>query len=500
MSQPTDYSRGLRLAGTAAQTDQVALRDRLEATHVHITADSDVPGIPQALVVLVADLRRIPLRLSIDQRGTSIRLPDPLMTVLEETADGIDPERSLFMGAAQESALHIHLGAHPPTTATISAVPDGHGVHLRRRGCSYPHLTASGTGLGAVLTAATLTAEVFKAVTGLRPGTYQELPILDFCPVTLGNNPGAFAPALPQIEDTALIGAGAIGTGIALILKLLAATGTLTITDPECFEPPNVTTYSLGTRRDAEARRNKVDLIAEYLPAIDIFKMYGTAQDLIDEIDQGTAPWPRRVLGALDSIQARHEIQRLHADLTLDGSTGGQAGTTLALHEAVAHGPCLRCYYPSPAQSVSAEQLLHQTTGLPLERIARGDEPLIAADLAALIPAQQAALKPYLGKPVCGLGRLSALTGQKDDFRPSAAFVAQQAACLVVGALIARTTGHISGPMRRAEYDTRFGPRLDMIDIRRPRATCMCQVDAPLISEIRSYRTRAPAGLRADQR
>lgn len=491
MHTPTDYSRSLRLAGNATHAEQADLRHRLEATRIHITAEPDQPATTQALDVLVSDLRRLPVQLSIDPRGADTTLPDPLVTSLEATTDGIDHDRPLRIGRAHDPTLHIHLGAHPTARATISAVPDGHGVRLRRPGHLYPHLVAPGSGLGAVQTAAALTAEVFKAITGLPSGTYQELQTLDFCPITLGNDPGTFTPMLPQLEDTALIGAGAIGTGIALILKFLGTTGTLTTVDPEYFDAPNVTTYSLGTRYDAQAHRSKVELLDEYLPALDVLTIDGTAQDLIDQIDQGTAPWPRRVLGALDSIEARHDIQRLHADLTLDGSTGGQVGTTLTLHEATPYGPCLRCYYPSTAHTVSAEQLLHQTTGLPLDRIARGDQPLTPADLVELTAAQQQILYPHLGKPICGLSRIGALTGRPDDFRPSAAFVAQQAACLVIGALIARTTGHVTGPLRRAEYDTRFGPRPDMIDIRSPKPTCTCQTDADLITQIRANRGAA---------
>lgn len=76
-----------------------------------------------------------------------------------------------------------------------------------------------------------------------------------------------------------------------------------------------------------------------------------------------------------------------------------------------------------------------------------------------------------------------------DDFQPSALFVAQQAVCLVVGAMIARRTSHTAGPMRHVEYDPRFGPWYDMTPPRRSRPTC--QTDADLISLVRAHRCRA---------
>lgn len=77
--------------------------------------------------------------------------------------------------------------------------------------------------------------------------------------------------------------------------------------------------------------------------------------------------------------------------------------------------------------------------------------------------AKIADLVPYLGVPVCGLSNIMKLTANDPEgFQPSAAFVAQQAACLVGRAMIARSTGHAIGPMRHVEYDARFSSWYDM--------------------------------------
>ncbi|MFJ9595539.1 hypothetical protein ACIRS3_22615 [Streptomyces virginiae] len=260
--------------------------------------------------------------------------------------------------------------------------------------------------------------------------------------------------------------------------------------DKEVFEKPNVTSYSIGTLADAAAGLSKVRLIDAHLRRIEVTPFHGTIQASIEAVDAGTLPWPRIVLGGLDSIEARHDLQRLHADLTLDGGTGGPVGTTVALHEALPTGPCLRCFFKSTHTGKSAEQRLHELTGLPLSRIARGQEPLTERDLEGLVDQQHELVGQFLGRPVCGLINSSELQGRTDDgFRPSAAFVAQQAACLVVGAWIARSPGLFSGPPRHIEYDTRFGPRPDqMIDHRLPALGCVCQKDAALINHIRETR------------
>lgn len=451
-----DYSRALRLGSLAAEDDETSLRERVEAAQVHVTADIELPGVAAALPVLIADLRRFPVTLSFDPAGGDSVLSSAIIDDLQQIAVGIDADRPLQIGRSPREALHVHLGARPPSTARISAVPDGHGARLRRAGRAFPTLNAAGTGLGAVLAAALLTGEAFKVITALRPTAHRPADILDFCPVTISGAPGGFAGLPAELPALALVGAGAIGTAVALILDNLGLSGSLAVVDPQEYEPPNVITYSLGTLEDARARVLKVQLLARHLPGFDVLHVHGTAQTMLERIDDGTAPWPGIVLGAVDSIDARHELQRIYADLTLDGSTGGRAGTTLALREGTPLGPCVRCYYRRREASAgpSTEQRLHDVTGLPIARIARGDDPLTAADIRDLAPDQRERLLAHLGKPVCGLGRLLGLApGAEDGYRPSAAFVAQQAACLVVGGLLARTTGLITGAMRDLEYD-----------------------------------------------
>lgn len=127
-----------------------------------------------------------------------------------------------------------------------------------------------------------------------------------------------------------------------------------------------------------------------------------------------------------------------------------------------------------------------------MHRIARGDQPLTEEDLHDLLPHQRQRLTPYVGQRICGLSTITELTGYENSyFRPSASFVAQQAAALVVGALIARSNNLILPPPRRIEYDARFGPCAisEMTDYRRPNANCTCQIEDSLITRIRLARS-----------
>lgn len=485
---PTDYSRSLLLAGTAADGAPATLRARIEAFKVHLSADIAVPGAETALRTLLADLRRLPLQLSLDADHGQGRLNDNLIDQIEHLAADIDPERLIRVGAAPSGALHIRIGVDH-TAAHLTGAPDGHGTHLRRPGYQFPRLRHPGSGLGAVLTAAMLTGEVFKTVTALRPGSHRHINVLDFCPVALFTSDKR-APEHLHLERLALIGAGAIGTAIALILRALGATGELIVVDRQLFERPNVTTYSLGAQRDADERLPKVDIVKTALQGMDVHRIHGTVDKLIAEIETGRSPMPQMVLGAVDNIEARHDIQRIYADLVLDGGTGGRAGTTVSLHEALPTGPCTRCYFPTDTTAVSAERRLHQVTGLPLARIARGDQPLTEDDLRHLPRQGRQLLEKHLGKPVCGLGHLIGLTTIDGDntYQPSASFVAQQAASLMIGALIYRGGWGRHAPIRQIEYDTLYGPRPDMVDARRPRPGCYCQANADIIKAVRSQR------------
>jgi molybdopterin/thiamine biosynthesis adenylyltransferase len=483
-----DHSRTLRLASNAGSQAGSQLLDRLDRTHVLVTADPDQPGVSAALRVLVADLRRLPIQLHLDPRRGSRPLTADQLDQLAALAAGIDRDRPLHLGPAPHADLHLHLGTSP-ASATVSAVPDGHGTRLRRAGHPFPRLGAPGSGLGAVSTAAMLTAEAFKTIIGVIPDRRRLVQALDFDPVTL-TTPATAAACLPILDHVALIGAGAIGTAIALILRELGAKGSLLVIDPEAFDAPNVTTYSLGTQNDADQQIPKVLLIQSALPGLHVHPIRGSAQDLIEAVDQHRLCMPTTVLGAVDSVDARHQIAALHADCTLDGSTGGSTGTTLSLAEALPPGPCLRCYYPAvPTTGRSTEQLIVEATGLTLDRLARGDQPLTVDEIEQLPPDVQSRLAEHVGKPVCGLGRALGLTGRTDDYQPSAAFVAQQAAALVVGALIRR---HDAAPGPRAldvEYDAMFGPHPTMIQTRRPRGTCRCQTDRELINVVRDHRS-----------
>ncbi|TMR92634.1 hypothetical protein [Nonomuraea basaltis] len=159
----TDYSRPLRMAAQGSGLAEPGLRVRLEAVHLHLTAEPDVQGVTDALKILIANLRRLPVHLDLAPHG----LPSRLTEQCQALTRAIDPDRPLSLGPTAIYPVtdgSVHLGPHPPRGTAISAVPDGHGVRLRRPAVGYPTLAGTASGLGSVMTAAMLTAECFKTI------------------------------------------------------------------------------------------------------------------------------------------------------------------------------------------------------------------------------------------------------------------------------------------------------------------------------------------------
>jgi hypothetical protein len=193
---------------------------------------------------------------------------------------------------------------------------------------------------------------------------------------------------------------------------------------------------------------------------------------------------PRIVLAGLDSGEARRETQGLWPDHLIDAATGD---TAAGLSHGLPGGPCARCFYPARHHGPSPLEELARESGLPVERLARGDDELTDADLANLTPHQRARLAGQLGKPMCGLANALGLTSaDADGYMPSVPFVSQMAACLAVGRLLAILLG-ADTTTNWLQFDALHGPHSEP-HTRRPERDCTCQTRPAMIHELRSHR------------
>jgi len=338
-----------------------------------------------------------------------------------------------------------------------------------------------------VYAAALGAAEAFKYTAQVLPSRRVLHRHLRICPVTLSSDLAA-APDLPLglVLELALVGVGAIGTGIVVLLDRIGAQGRLLAVDNQSFGLENRGTYSLGGAAEADAAPWKTDLARQALSRFDVILFRRPVSELPAAVDSESVPWFRLVLTALDTAEARRDAQRLWPDRLIDAATGD---SMLGIHDHQhGTGPCLNCFFPPDQAGPSAAQRLADATGLSPERARRGDETLTSEDLAGLTPGQRHKLQPHLGKPVCGLAQAIGLTRlDAAGYQPSIPFVSLQAACLSIGCLI---SGQLRTPAsgNLVQYDGLIGPQAATIEQMKPRPGCVCQSRATAIADVRKTR------------
>jgi hypothetical protein len=484
MSETLEHSRALKLGAGATGTEPETLRERLEAALVVVRVDPHLTGALLTARVLLTTLRRLPVQLALD--------PDQLapteIASLVEAATAIDSSRPVMVSPASSGSrpICVHVGRRAPAP-WLRVVPDGYGAHLASCEGGEIDIGRPANAVGSVLAAAFGAAEAFKLAAEVLPGRCRRHTSLSFCPVSLTDDL-TVAPELTGGEelDLALIGTGAIGTAVALILSELGLRGHVILCDPERFGPENRGTYSLGGEREAAGRPLKVDLVGDILEAsgLQVTKVPEPSDALIKRVDVREMSCPPIVITALDSVPARHGTQALWADHIIDGQTGD---TAAGLAVATPEGPCLRCFFAEPLHGSSFLVELSERTGIPIERLKHGDELLTEGDLALVTPEQRDQL---FGTPICGLANALGLTdADPDGFRPSIPFVSQIAACLAVGRALSLLLG--DHPKNNwFQLDVLQGPNGGS-EVMKPTTECYCQTRADLVQRIRENRAEA---------
>ena len=477
-----EHSRALLLGADASGRDESELEAALEASRIVVSVEPELPAALLTARVLLTTLRRLPGHLVLERDGLRPQLVDELAA----TAYAIDPERSLIMDDSGDATIRLHIGTGRADHA-IRLLPDGHGAHVAGQRTAAVRLGRPASALGAIYTAALGAAEAFKFTGRVLPARRTLLRHLRFCPVSLTSNLSAAPMVDGRLElDMTLVGIGAIGTGVVLILDALGVGGSVVAVDYQRFAPENRGTYSLGGAAEMEDKPLKVDLAAAALPDVDVIRFPKKVEELTAAIDAGVVPWTPLVVAGLDSADARRSTQRLWPDRLVDAATGD---TMLGIHDHIyGVGPCMRCFFPEERGGPSAAIRLAELTHLPAERLERGDEPLTEKDLEGLDDDVRGRLVQFLGKPVCGLAQafgLSMLDG--GGYQPAVPFVSLQAAALAVGRVVAAATDVTRLP-NFVQYDGLFGPQAATLDEMVVVPGCYCQARSATIAKVRAER------------
>lgn len=474
-----ENSRTLRLGAEVSGESEATLLGGLNAFRVSVGVDNH-PDCVATAEILVDTLRRLPIQLEIDHQNVS----SDAAAFLISRAASINPRLGIRTETGSGAfSVYVGRGGHAPQ---LRGVPSRHGAHLSVGDEALP-VPAPASALGHMTCAALLAGEVFKSAAHVLPGRRIDHQRLSWCPVTLSTDPDSCDPVPQDDLELALVGLGAVGTATARILAALPFGGSVLLVDPERFAPENLETYSIGNEEAARSEPWKTDLVASAFTRMEASVFRGPVERLVEAIDRGDARWPRITLSGLDSATARRETQRLWPDRLIDGATGG---TMCGLHdvEFARGGACLMCLFPRRTEGPSSTERLASLTGLPPEVLRYGDQPLTEKHLSALAPEKAASLRPLVGKPVCGLAEAVGLTALPvDDYQPAVPFVSQQAACLVVGRLVADLLG-ISRRPRFVQYDCLIGPQAATMETRPPSRDCFCQQRARIVDQVRADR------------
>ena len=481
-----EHSRQLKLAELVSGKTRSDLEQHLAAATVAVSVDPDTPLACLTGRVLLTTLRRGPGTLILLADGASPRF----IAEMEEVTAAIDPQRPLQVvrssGPLPAGTIPVHVGVRT-TRRSIRIVPEGYGAHVATVTTAVIRPRRPGNPLGAIYAAALGAAEIFKHTAAVVPSRRVLQRHLRFCPVTLSSNLSA-APDLPAgiTLDLSLIGVGAIGTGIALLLDALPAEGRIVALDRQRFARENLGTYSLGGVADVDAARWKVELAVAALRRFDVLPVHEPVEQLIGAVDRGELPWTPTVLTALDSPEARRDAQRLWPDRLIDAATGD---TMLGLYDH-RHGvdPCMWCVFPVDRAGPSGAEAVAEQLGIAPEVLADAGALLTEEHLRGKTEAQQRLLRPHLGTPMCGLARATGLSNlDSDEFMPSVPFVSLQAACLSIGRLIAAYQG-TAPSANLVQYDGLFGPQAATREMMRRRDGCLCSVRAASIAGVRERR------------
>jgi len=475
-----DHSRSMKLAGDASALGLSALEQHLDKRHVVLSIDPEYPAALFSGKILMTTLRRGPGALTL----MSETLSSSYIEEVEAACHAIDPDRPITVRGSQPGeaadAVRLHVG---PSARAIRVVPDGYGAHL----LSDPTVTVTPSQtpnvVGATFAAALAATEAFKYNAEVREERRIIHQRLSFCPFALSSDMSLSVP-LPSsmVLDATLVGAGAIGTAIVLLIGLLPATGQMTVVDRQAFAIENVSTYSLGTREDAQRGVWKVDLAAQVLTHFDVRTVTDPVEELPTLIETGAVPWSPLVLSALDSPDGRRAAQRLWPDHLIDAQTGDSMVGFCEYHHGV--DPCLICNFPVDVTAPSGASALAERLGLPPELFGAPGAVLSEAHLEGMADDARERLRPFVGRPMCALMDGSVSDLDATDFQPSAPFVALQAACLSVARLVASFTKYDSH-YNFAQYDTLIGPDRATIESMRPIRNCICQNRKATIEQVR---------------
>lgn len=299
--------------------------------------------------------------------------------------------------------------------------------------------------VGAMLAASFGVTEVFKRVYGISHEVAPPMEDVSFSLFRMSMTDDDIGPVLPEVihlPSTLLLGGGAIGNGLVLLLSQLPLRGRLLIMDKQGFGDENHGTCCLFDDADwmGEPKALKLATWLKSRTAMEVDGLPSTIQDALDK-GQLMSMGIDLVLNGLDDNPARRAVQRLWPSLLVDGAINS-VGATVVSHSLAHHEyACMQCTFLEPV--VDEKDVQTKATGLSCSSL-EGDPNRLLTD-EDIANADEAA-RPWLceqqrqGKTICstiaaGMAVRLGLQLAK-GFRPSVPFVATASAAMVVAQML----------------------------------------------------------------
>jgi len=346
----------------------------------------------------------------------------------------------------------------------------------------------------AAMAAASLgVSEVFKRLLNIQEKRGPLFPATSFSLHSYESNTSDPGPSVPdnlQI-DLALFGLGAIGNGIAYLLRQLPTRGRIDCVDPQTFGEENLGTCILIGPNEIHGRTPKAKFVSELL------EHQLKATPFVETIDTyrhrlgATVQYPRMILNALDNIPARHESQQIWPDVVIDGAIG-QFECQVSAHPWGSNVACLQCLFretPTSAEAVAAK-----ASGLATDRVRQPEAVVSQADVDTAPEAKRDFLRSQIGRSVCSVINEAVarqISNEKlpEHFQPSAPFVATMSAAMVVTEMVRFIAGWPAAIEPRFQFDLLQGPSFGQRFEQCRRADCTCITRARNIDRVRAMRS-----------
>lgn len=488
---------GSRPAGVAEELlGKPVSAESIYAQHVILTGEPEVLATPNGRWIFEDALR---LLQCVAGRLTVVVPPqfDDLAQLASRIASSAWSNKQpvivndLSAVAGADLAVTLNVGNKVLDPSTWTAVnSNGWIAHVSSQGNLHTRVFDQANPVAALMAASLGVAEVFKRLVRISdelapPLEPTSLSLFDYS--TSGRTLGPKLRDELWLPDTVLVGAGAIGNGIALLLAQLRIRGHLRIIDKQDYGEENFGTSLLLEREGWIGP--KAEKLAAWLERNSALAVRGKKILIEEAIASGFfAASPALVLNALDDVPARRKVQDLWPRVLIDGGINSVGASVIQYHLTRAQCGCIRCWFHEAPKDHREYQ--SKLTGLSLEAVTNINRPITDADIANAKPEHRDLLikGQREGKMLCAtMPDMEARLGVKAEgtFRPSVPFVATASAALVISEAlkaIAFKEGKSPGMFQMGNLF--LGPEASAALEQAPLANCRCVLQRQLIEQI----------------